>query len=291
MNVMHSHILNLVILMGLCGCTVIPTVQYRTIRTADDMEGMTDSYYQAQSRIEISASPASAPSATQDISITSQPVASFSNKVGIRAVTNWRSSTVVNIEKITNTDLVKSIGVEVTDTTAKNITAYGGAITKIVGLVAGDANPQPVPTCISPGRLVTITFPDNATAGNKVFKGSDGVTECIVARVSDVPVDAIPVARMPQNTDSHNFYYSACREVEIIVDPNGKQRTSKKLRIADPSFLQYVQFPPKGSITTHSECGISVKTEAAAPDNGAAIVDALATQAKAIKDAIEAAKK
>jgi hypothetical protein len=72
---------------------------------------------------------------------------------------------------------------------------------------------------------------------------------------------------------------------------NARTDGPKGLRVADPRFVQRVQFPTKGSITAHSECGVSVASEAASGDSGAAIVAALSTEAKAIKDALDSSKK
>ena len=278
----------------LAGCTVVPTVQYRIIKSPGDMIEMTDAFYRARSEIVVTSSllsatkPASgAESSVLQISVASNPIESKDAKLGIRAVTNWRSSTVVNITKTENTDLVKAIGVEVTDNTAKNITAYGGAIVKIAGLAAADA----APLCVIEGKPITISVPTGTATGTLKASGSDGSSQCISLVIGPLPIDAIKADDLPQNSDTHNFYYSACRDVEVTVDPNGKQRTVQKVRIADPAFVQYVQFPPKGSITMHSQCGVSVKTDAVSTDSGAAILEALATQGKAIKDAIDAAKK
>lgn len=289
---MRSHILSVSLASTfLVGCTVLPTVQYRMIKGPADMAGMTDSFYLQRSEIEIAMGPEAKDAAgkpvAQDPTITSLPRETRESKVGIRAVTNWRSSTVVTVNKFPNTDLVSSIGVEVTDNTAKSITSYGGALVKLLGIVADAAPAKPASDCLEPGKKITISFPADIQSGKTAVEGYP----CIEVTVFDRPVEALETNKLPIGVDTHNYYYAACRDVEISFDPKGKKPMRKRVRISDPSFVQFVQFPPKGSITSHSECGVSVKTDAAAPDNGAAIIDALATQGKAIKDALDAASK
>lgn len=287
---MRSKILFFILcVMSISGCTVLPSVKYRAITTPDDMTGMTDAFYRQQSQIEISVVPPSitagttTPTKPPELLIVSRPVEYRASKLGIKALTDWRSSTVVTLNKYQNTDLINSIGVEVTDNTAKAITEYGGALVKLIGLAVSGELSQP---CVVSGQtLIFVVSPQGGT-----FDGNTEKKGCITVTLGALPPDAMPADKLPMNQSTHNFYYSACRDATVTV----KQATSevtKALRVADPSYVQFVQFPPKGTITSHSECGVSVQTDKAAVDNGAAVVNALATQGKAIKDALDAAAK
>ena len=296
-----SRLVVLCVAIILGGCTVLPTVQYRIIESAKDMEGMTDSFYRQRSEIELNLvsnakgkDPAGNEVVTTEISIASKPREYRASKLDIHAIENWRTSTVVSVTKAPNTDRVSSIGVEVTDKTARNIGEYGGAIVKVVSAVVAAAAPD-TPCLSSKAGPKTITLPDTLT-DTMTFDGGEGdgkaVVGCISIKLSPLPADALNASAIPLNTDTHKYYYSACRDAEITV-MQGVGRTFKKtVRVSDPQWVQLVQFPPKGTITNHSECGISVQTDKATSDIGAAaIIDALATQGKAIKDALDAGKK
>jgi hypothetical protein len=193
---------------------------------------------------------------------------------------------VININKEANTDRLKSIGTEVTDNTAKAITAYGGAILKVL-TVLGDQAPkdsQPVPEpCVAPGTTVNVRIGDTTTT--LAEQNLSTSSPCINIKLLHAPKDAAPKVAMPFGQTTHNFYYSACREAEVEVRQHrGKPPITARVRVADPNFIQFVQFPPTGKITMHSECGVSVQTDKGAVDNGAAIIDAVTGLLKTAKE-------
>ncbi|HEX7913472.1 MAG TPA: hypothetical protein VF534_36030 [Paraburkholderia sp.] len=106
-----------------------------------------------------------------------------------------------------------------------------------------------------------------------------------------VPPDAIPVSKLPTDT-TRNFYYSACRDAAVEVNFGKKIGTATaNVKVSDPRYLQFVRTPWKGSISAHGSCGIPVKSENATADSDAAIVNALATETKALLDAVTPTKK
>jgi hypothetical protein len=222
-----------------------------------------------------------------DVRVTSTPKESRERKIAIGVVNDWQRTTMVNITKVANTELVSSIGVEVTDTRAKSISDYGGAIVKVIGAAAA-------------------ILADVDTSGNSCnvpmtydipFDGTSNLWEnaCIKIELGPLPPDAASVDTIPFGRSTSNYYYSACRDAYItikkLVGGSNLNKQPTTVRVADPRFVQVVQLPAKGTITSHSQCGVSVVTQATAQSDGAAVADALATQAKAIKEAIEAAKK
>lgn len=289
-----SRILAPGLLAVLTGCTVLPTVEYRTIDSPHSMEGMTDSFYRNSSRIELAVQP------TGEVTIASKPAEHRAEKLGIKARTSWRSSTKVNLTKVENLEIVSAAGIEVTDNTAKAITDYGGAIVKLIGLAVGVSGKAAETPCLVPGPAVLIdasasgtyrgNFPGDPPRLEDIGKRDD--KGCIRLTLGELPKDAMPASEIPKDTATHNFYYSACREafVEVLAG-NGTRAGARTVRVADPSHVQFVQFPAKGTIRMHNECGVSVVTESVAQDNGAAVASAFADQAKAIKDALDAAKK
>ncbi len=266
-------------------CTVLPTVEYRAIAEPRDAAGLTDTFYRNESTVEVAV--AAGKSDVAAVTITSRPGDYKAQKLGIRALTDWRSATVVNINKVANTDRISSVGVEVTDTTVKRITDIGAIAGKFIALM-GMVNPDASPPCIAAGKTVALPV-GSQIAPVQQYKGTSG-EPCIQVSLQPLPPDALKAEDWELNKPTHNFYYSACRDATIDVTQGPNHRVSKTVRVADPRYLQFVQFPPKGSIALHSECGVSVQTDKAAPDSGAAIVEALETQAKAIKDALDARK-
>jgi hypothetical protein len=292
---MRSQAILWAVAISTSACTVLPSVEYRALSKDDESQavGIADSFYRNASVVEISLTSTgpvknekgdSVPAG--ELTIASKPREYRVQKLGVVPITDWRSSTTVNITKILNTDRVSSIGVEVVDDTTKRITEAGGVVVKLIGLFLADA---PEPPCVKAGGVIELDV-WNQTTETRTYQGTSG-TQCITVKMHEPPVDAITEAQLPLRTRTHNFYYSACRDATITVTQAPSQVITKTVRIADPRRLQFVRFPAKGSITLHSECGVSVQTDKVAADNSFAIVDALAAQGKAIKDALEASKK
>jgi hypothetical protein len=279
--------------MVCAGCGAIPTVQYKPITKSEDMKGMADAFYLQKSVIVVELGATSEAKdkdgnavKVTELSIKSEPAEAKDAKYGIRPVTNFLSSTTVTLSKIANTDLVSSADVEVTDKLAKSINDFGGAVVKLIGLAAVAAaapGTECLPARSQPVRLQLAYDKDDYTFDGPGLKG------CIKVMLQALPPDAAPRSSLPTG-NSNNFYYSACRDAAIEVT-QGKDLIKRTVRVADPRYVQSVEFPAKGTVTMHSACGVSVKTEKTASDNTASVVDALSAQGKAIKDAIEAAKK
>lgn len=277
----------------LAGCTVIPTVQYRFISKDANLEGLTDTFYRDSSELNISLSNKPIKSdenngadTKREYTVVARRAPFLPEKIGIRAIKNWRSSTLISINKVDNTDLVASIGVQVENEVVKTVNAFGGAIVSLIGIAGADVSS---PGCISPDAPITIPLSEGFSKPIKF--SANGVADCIQITSYPLPPDAIAATSIPQDTDSNYYYYSACRDISVTIRDFNNKFVTTRLRVADPYFVQRVQFPAKGTITIHSVCGASVKVDANASNEGAAIVGALATQAKAIKDAIDAAKK
>lgn len=287
-------------LMYLTGCNAIPTLQYSKIDGTNSAKGITDSYYLAQSQItldKVVQENEKTKKKTESYSVTSKPIAYDAYKIGVRPDNSLRVTTKINIVKLDNTDLVSSIGVETADNTVNLISQIGGAIVKLAAVVAA-APPQPGAPCIGdddfPVQLVLDSGKLGQLKGEAVTLQLDktGATKengCIKVQVAAISKDAISSADLPFNQETSNYYYAACRDATVSFQ-QGTKDVSKTVRIADPNYVQFVQLPYQGTVTMHSACGVSVKTEGTSPQNAMSIVDALATQGKAIKDALEAAK-
>jgi len=244
------------------------------------MDGMNDSFYLAQSKIVIDYD-----EKNKELTIKSIPTESTKHKYGIHAVTNWGSSTSVTLSKKDNTDLISSADVGVTDTRTKTIGELGGIVVKIIAAAVGFTQDK----CTSPGQYpLTLNPIVNFEEPSLAYKDSTG---CFKVTLKPAATDAIPTKVFTEQIrnekkDSEYFFYSSCRDAQIIYK-DGDHAVSTTVRIADPSQVQRIKFPQKGSISMHSECGVSIKMENAASDNTLSVIDALAAQTKAIQDALK----
>jgi len=271
----------------------MPNVLYKKINAPQDAVGMADTYFLQKSRLEISLVEAPEPVLT----LKSTPVEDLNRKLAISTQNDWTSTTTISIAKFANTDLVSSIGVEVTNDVVKNITEVGSVIVKALPLIAMLAasednfkpclNPKGIPVALSLTLKSTGRAAEETTAqGN----ASSPEKDCIRIKVEGLPPDALPYDDLSAPLPTDSFIYSACRTVFITVLHRG-ERLNISAKMSDPRYIQLVRFPPKGTLTMHSQCGVSITSEKATNQvDASAIVQALAAQGKAIKDAIDAAK-
>lgn len=309
-----SKLLSALVLLCVSGCTVIPTVQYKLIpkndgTKNDSMKGITDSFYLQQSAIKLTLENDEKDKTKTTVKVSATPAEYTAQKYGIKAVSDIRSSTMVNLSKVENTDIIDSIGIEVTDNTAKAIKDYGGAIVSLITLAkpTGTSELDIKSKCIlnedAVIKLSDITSPlepigrsgesyslywDDINDAYTFKKKSDNKSSCLNIKLEPVPDDASQKIVVDENV--HNYYYAACRNATISGDVQVNDKPVKikaSFRVSDPRFVQSVQFPVKGKIKHHSQCGVSVITEATASDNGAAVIQATTEQIKAISDALK----
>jgi hypothetical protein len=284
-----------IVMLGLLltGCNPIPVVTYYKIETgANALEHkVSDTYYLAHSQVLIdrtSRQDDKSKKITEEYSIASKPVAFTDYKVGVRPHSSMFVNTKVNIVKIDNSDLVASVGIETTDNVATFISQLGGVITKVVSLAPGVTKPtECIPDENFPLKLVVMPN-DLKGSGSTTLSfdgaGAQGAGGCINLTIQAAPKDAVESFPFQQATS--DYYYAACRDATITLR-QGTKTLSKDIRISDPNRWQFVQLPYKGSITTHSQCGVSVKTEGTSPLNALGIADAIAAQLKAIRDSLD----
>ncbi len=280
------------------GCATRPSVTYTKITSTTDVSKLTDSFYLQTSTITISVSGDAKPTtkdAQVELAVTSTPTEYPDYKVGITAnSTYWGSvNTTVNITKVDNTALVKEIGSQVTDHRQDLIKTAGSIVTTGLGLV-GFAGDEGLDASSLPWSTKTYTQIASAPDATKIVM-EHGVT----MELGPLPPDALPIAKMPTGkTDL--FVYSACRDATISFtyeskDEKGTKTSSThstKVKIADPRYIQLVALPINGKITTHSQCGVSVSTDSdPGASSGADVANVILAQGKAIKDAIDSAKK
>jgi hypothetical protein len=287
------------------GCSSMPTVEYRRVQSPSDMRGMADAYFLQRSKLEVSinetteaAKDGKSASTVPTMTFRSMPAEDSGRKLAVNPVKNWRARTTLTLTKFENTDLVSAAGVEATNEVINSINEFGAIVVKAAPLLGlFGAAEETVRPCLNPkGTLLTVLpeFKDpSGKAESFVFQGNASKPEkdCVNVSVGALPPDAISFEALIINEQIDVFYYAACRQVSISVTHRGEVLKAAA-RISDPRFVQSVRFPVKGTLTMHSQCGVSIKSEKASNETTAsAIIEALAAQAKAIKDVVEAAKK
>jgi hypothetical protein len=291
MSIKAFMLLAIATLGGLVGCAAAPTVEFSRITSSSQLKGDEfDSYAFQRSMVSIEArkDDKNVPIAPLDLKVKSGPIESTDFKIALRRADKPGVKTNLNISKIDNTDLVKEIGVEVVDSRVDLITKIGGILVKLAPIAFSATEGLSVdelPLNVNM-QVVMVDKRVLADAVNEIE-----VRPGIIADFGAIPVDARPIDQLPVGQPVSAFFYAACRSVLIKVQLKG-QRFEQRIKISDPRYFQSVGLPVKGKVSMHSECGASVASEKdtgvkSTPD----LIDALVVQGKAIKDAIDAAKK
>ncbi len=273
-------------------CTVTPTVEYNKITKPSDMKGdEIDTFYLQSSIIKIDKSvnkPDAGGAASETLSITSIPTEYNVFKVGIRRADTIGVRTNLNITKFSNTALVKEAGVDVVDNRVALINQLGTIATKIVPLVAGA--PGVLSSDALPKKILVDVVLNSAKIGPEEREGVDAA-DGVLIDFGPIPPDASPTDDLNRPMVLSGIIYSACRDATVKFKYGPNMRYEQTVKISDPRYYQRVGFPVKGKVSFHDQCGVSVAADTEKVSTAPEIIDALVTQGKAIKDAIEAAKK
>lgn len=273
-------------LILLTGCTAVPTVRYQRIDSAADLnKKQFDSYSLQESVLKLDVA-RDAKTRQPDFStfnVTSVPAEYAAFKLGLTHADRWGVRTTLTITKRENTDLVKEVGSEVSDERVELIGKIGGIISKIVPFTTtGTVKPEDLPLVIQ--TLVHLEQNKITTKGKEGVMIRDGVTIDFGA----LPKDAQPISQLPLDQRTTAFVYAACRTANVKIRLPENVAYRKSVKIADPRYFQSVRFPLKGKITTHSECGVSVASDAnPGVKSSADIADAVVTQVIAVQKALE----
>jgi hypothetical protein len=216
-------------------------------------------------------------------------------KIGMRRNDSLGVRTNLNLTKFPNTCLPSAAGVEVIDKRIEMINTAASIVKTIIPIVlaaesTGFLDPAQLPLEINTLEVMTLAPQTAGRRGPLKFTTADGVT----LEFGAVAPDALERAQLPAARAMKGMVYSACRQAvvsfEILDEANKRIRHMKRIAVSDPAFVQFVAFPQKGTVSFHSQCGVSVSSDKeTAVASDLAIAEAFVNQAKAIKDAVDAA--
>jgi hypothetical protein len=289
----------LIVCLLAAGCAT-PVVRYTPISGPDD-QGLTKFQF-AESVINFTFGKTSAGITNDEIVISSVPVPYGDKKYAIEGTSvwqNWGVATEVSASFRGDSDLIQQIDVSVTDQRQQAIQAVGS----IAGFAGGLLSLAPTSSNVTlPKGISVTTFLSNIPIGCDAKEGRDGLISCHDVQlegtkdfVADLsigrrPDDALPASVMDRPFYSSSFFYSACRQMTIVLKPttaNGHVAISASVSVADPLYLETLRIPAKGSITVAPSCGANSKAQDPNLPTAIDYVNALATQAKAVKQSFE----
>jgi hypothetical protein len=297
---MLRYIIILLALCALLGGCADPLVYYTPI-IKEDNEGLIK-FQLAESMINFNFAKTTAGILTDDIVISSVPLPYGEQKFGIvgtRIWQNWGVETTVSATFRGDTDLIQQLSVSVADQRLQAFQSLASIAGVIGGLMSLPSGQQAIAL---PKGISVSAFLSKMPSGCNAPRGRDGPISCSDLQldgtrdfiadiaVSQRPIDALSATLMSKPFYSSNFYYSACRYMTISLKPRPdlkKQPISASLSIADPAYVESIRIPAKGNIVVSPSCGASSSALDPSVPTAVDYLNALATQAKAIKESLE----
>jgi len=295
-------------LFGLTGCAADPSVRYveatSPAAVARAGDHLIDSFYLQRNDIRVELVKGAKP-ADQTMVVTNVREEDPAHRLMILRDDSMWTSTTISLTKAENSDLIDTAGVAVEDRRMELIQTIG-SVAKIVVPMMGMASPgdvneedQHLLGCdLFPYSACDLPQPSELNVGAAAARR--GPRGALQAFWGPVPPSAIPVAEFLAALGTrhvHGLYYAACRSLDVrfspdeSIDPDariGSVNYHWKGKIADPRWVEFVRFPRKGNIRMHSQCGVSITSEADPTQSTAALLGAALSQAVAAKQAIDA---
>lgn len=278
----------------LAGCTVKPEVTYKYIDTLNYDTNLTDSFSLASSKITIQSKKNTDGTISYTINTAPEDYPKF--KIGVISKENIWKDTMLSIAKIDNSDRVKEIGVETTDNRIKAFNEISSVIVATIPLVSlmldkniyTDTRKE---TNYSNEKSITTMILNNEKTTKLQI---DKYTYAVISLGSQ-PFNSIKAENLKDGKTlaslKNSFIYSSCTNATVKIIRNAKNEIpinkTVSVRVNDPRYIQFVAFPSKGMITTHTQCGESVKTDTNSTSSDAAVVAAVLTDINNIKNEID----
>ncbi|WP_051517002.1 hypothetical protein [Herbaspirillum sp. RV1423] len=220
-------------------------------------------------------------------------------RYSVKPANNVTSKTELKLARMTNSDIVKSVGSTFTDMTKVRIEQVGGIVTSVLSAATIFlANQTDVADCGKNPPLEDFVLPVAKTpaASDPKVPGNPCWTYSM-NYVSEPAPGAVSIKAFDDKLGTEVGYFPvpACLDVSITIRSAGAKQQGIKIaaRVADPDHVRLVALPIKGTITMHPVCNADV-TEEGSVDKFAQTEDILTAaiaQVKAIKEKVANAGK
>ena len=194
---------------------------------------------------------------------------------GFKQAAGWTSATPLQVSKLDNTNLIRSIGLQVPGSQPTQPVAKASGPTEVLASPALDARPSGakpalLPLAIDVQKLLPTPRRDAAVVRGMVENAERKVA--FEVSFDSVPVDAIETGHLDLAKAAPLYFYSACRNVTVSFLSAPLERQQFSVTVADPNFVQTIALNRNGTIASHSTCGVDLTTANA---DEAATLDAL----------------
>ncbi len=283
----------ILLLLILTGCSALPSVKYTKIDNIEQFkkaqsDKYIDSFSLRDTRLVFNKTSKkdSAGKDKPDVTLSAEPIEFTGFKIIMDRDDGIGITTTLNLAKIENSSLPSEIGSDVTDKRVETIGKLGGAFVSAMAVLSGDKSENSIPEINLDKLPFQISLQKNHLHNNpRLYENTLDIGARII--VNQIPPDALPISSLDTPLKSNSLIYAACRKAEVSFKVNGIPK-KYEFSVNDPDYFQTIAFPEKGKIKMHSECGasaISEKNDSIA--SNAEIFEAIANQAKAIKEALD----
>ncbi|MDB5976467.1 MAG: hypothetical protein JWR07_3227 [Nevskia sp.] len=242
------------------------------------------------------------------------------NVLMIAGEDHWYKTTALNLITASDSDVLSTVNVTVTDHLASYITT--AAELTVTGLIAvGSSGPNP---CSRPDKVPAVAADAAFDEDLNVFmflrqldQGCPGMSsDTVPARLvsfagDDVPAVAVLSVEPPPSSalelDSRRaaevlgaaknvFLFPACRNATIqyqstLSKPGAAPRLvmhTVHFRFSDPRYVQAIALPVKGALTVKPQCGMTLQSDAGDAGTAAEVAKAMADAVQSVAGAAKA---
>lgn len=292
---------NFVILLAsaaVSACAVNPRATQREVISGSDIlaeqSNMVAAYYMQGSRLDISfrnSAEAGKP-AKWAFTVANTPTEDTRHRFVLLQNSNLLGRTTLVAAKRQNTDLLSSIGSEVTDNRVALIQNLGAVAKIAIGLVVSREQPDPNSPFTARFELTDpsqFTPAPTAAAGWHGWRHKD--QSGLTIRVGPAPVTAMPYQPALLRSGMRGVFASACRPVIVEYQAPDSSKYEWRGKLADAETVEFTPLPRKGKIEYHEQCGTSVTNEKDPTKTTDEIIAAAVAQGNALKEAYDKASK
>lgn len=292
---------SLIILMGaLTSCAVNPRATQMEVTSGEQVlaqqNNVVAAFYMQASRLDISFKNTAEPTKPDKwvFAVTDTPVEDARHRFLLLQNSNLLARTTLVAAKRQNTDLISSIGSEVTDNRVSLIQNVGSVAKIAIGaLVSRPGTPLPANNPFTarfeltdPGKFVTT---GSSKPGWQAWRNTD--RDGLTILVGPPPVTALPYQRSLLESGMQGVFSAACRPVIVYYTAPDKSEFEWRGKLSDADSVEFTALPRKGKIEYTDQCGTSVTNEKDPTKTTDEIVAAAAAQAQALKEAYDKAAK